>query len=29
MIRTCPLAEIDRAIAEQHQGLCVKAVLIP
>jgi len=29
MIKTYPLAEIDRAIAEQHQGVCVKAVLIP
>lgn len=29
MVKTYPLSQIDRAIAEQHDGLCVKAVLIP
>jgi aryl-alcohol dehydrogenase len=28
LITTYPLAEINRAVAEQHQGLCVKAVLV-
>lgn len=29
MAKTYPLADINRAIAEQHDGVCVKAVLLP
>jgi aryl-alcohol dehydrogenase len=29
LVRTYPLSEINRAIAEQHAGLCTKAVLLP
>lgn len=29
LIKTYPLAEINRAIAEQQQGLCTKPVLLP
>ena len=29
MIKTYPMSEINRAIAEQHAGDCIKAVLIP
>lgn len=29
LVRRYPLAEINRAVAEQHAGACVKAVLIP
>jgi aryl-alcohol dehydrogenase len=28
LISTYPMAEINRAVAEQHQGVCVKAVLV-
>lgn len=29
LVKTYPLASINEAVAEQHEGLCVKAVLIP
>ncbi|AQV98398.1 NAD(P)-dependent alcohol dehydrogenase [Cupriavidus necator] len=29
LVKTYPLAEINRAVAEQKQGLCVKPVLLP
>ena len=29
MIRTYPMSQINQAIAEQHEGRCVKAVLLP
>lgn len=29
LVTTYPLEEIDRAIADQHSGRCIKAVLIP
>ncbi|MFC3174059.1 NAD(P)-dependent alcohol dehydrogenase [Novosphingobium bradum] len=29
IVRTYPLAEINQAVADQHAGLCVKAVLLP
>ncbi|ARU04654.1 NAD(P)-dependent alcohol dehydrogenase [Comamonas serinivorans] len=29
LITTYPLADINRAVAEQHQGLCIKPVLLP
>ena len=29
LIKTYPLADIEKAIAEQHEGVCIKAVLLP
>jgi aryl-alcohol dehydrogenase len=29
LVKTWPLARIDEAVAAQHRGECVKAVLIP
>lgn len=29
LVTTYPLADINRAVAEQHQGLCIKPVLLP
>lgn len=29
MVKTYPLSQINRAVSEQHDGICVKAVLIP
>ncbi|MNR68680.1 Aryl-alcohol dehydrogenase [compost metagenome] len=29
LVKTYPLADINRAVAEQKQGLCVKPVLLP
>ena len=29
MIKTYPMSQINEAIAEQHAGGCIKAVLIP
>ena len=29
LIKTYPLSEINKAVADHHSGACVKAVLIP
>ncbi|MEW4467854.1 NAD(P)-dependent alcohol dehydrogenase [Parasphingorhabdus sp. JC815] len=29
MIKTYPLSQINEAVSDQHQGICVKAVLLP
>lgn len=29
MITTYPFADINRVVAEQHEGKCIKAVLLP
>jgi aryl-alcohol dehydrogenase len=29
LVKTYPLAQINKAIADQHEGKCIKAVLVP